>query len=169
MHITWNICFAMYMWNIKICCSFYPSSRDNKISTLYCRNNKQSRENRTKTPNSNEIQNGKSLILFVEINISTVNKKITWIINTPIHKSNYLFFVFFIYLALVPAVITFCSTETNMTHDGVPIPEACRKLEEAGADVVGVNCSRGPVTMMPLVKEIKKVCKVIYWFICKMA
>ncbi|VDI24542.1 betaine--homocysteine S-methyltransferase 1-like [Mytilus galloprovincialis] len=59
----------------------------------------------------------------------------------------------------VPAVITFCSTETNMTHDGVPIPEACRKLEEAGADVVGVNCSRGPVTMMPLVKEIKKVCK----------
>lgn len=47
-----------------------------------------------------------------------------------------------------------------MTTDDVPFPEACRRLEEAGAAVVGVNCGRGPRTMLPLVKEIKKVCKV---------
>lgn len=48
----------------------------------------------------------------------------------------------------------------DMTTDDVPFPEACRRLEEAGAAVVGVNCGRGPRTMLPLVKEIKKVCKV---------
>ena len=67
--------------------------------------------------------------------------------------------MFFI-ISTVPAVITFASRENNLTHDGIPLPEACRRLEEAGADVVGLNCSRGPATMMPLIKEIKKVCKV---------
>jgi len=46
-----------------------------------------------------------------------------------------------------------------ITSDGVPLTEACRKLEEAGADVVGLNCARGPATMMPLMREIRKVCK----------
>jgi len=32
--------------------------------------------------------------------------------------------------------------------------EAFRKLKEAGATVVGLNCSRGPATMLPLLKEI---------------
>lgn len=67
-----------------------------------------------------------------------------------------MFFIIF----TVPAVITFASRENNLTHDGIPLPEACRRLEEAGADVVGLNCSRGPATMMTLIKEIKKVCKV---------
>ena len=61
---------------------------------------------------------------------------------------------------IVPAVITLCSTESNLTHDGIPLPEACRRLEEAGADVVGLNCSRGPVTMLSAIKEVKKACKV---------
>lgn len=47
-----------------------------------------------------------------------------------------------------------------MTTDDVPIPEACRRLEEAGAAVVGLNCARGPETMIPLLREIRKVCKV---------
>ena len=48
----------------------------------------------------------------------------------------------------------------DFLFDGVPIVEACRRLEEEGAAVVGLNCGRGPATMVPLLKEIKKVCKV---------
>ncbi|XP_061177224.1 betaine--homocysteine S-methyltransferase 1-like [Saccostrea echinata] len=59
----------------------------------------------------------------------------------------------------VPAVITLTAYFPDTTTDDVPIPEACRRLEEAGAAVVGLNCGRGPSTMIPLVKEIKKVCK----------
>jgi len=59
----------------------------------------------------------------------------------------------------LPMVITLNANPTGKTFDGVPLPEACRRLEEAGADVVGVNCARGPDTMIPLVKEIRKVCK----------
>ncbi|XP_077977724.1 betaine--homocysteine S-methyltransferase 1-like [Glandiceps talaboti] len=45
-----------------------------------------------------------------------------------------------------------------LTGDMVLLTEACRKLKEAGADVVGLNCGRGPQTMLPLMKELKKVC-----------
>ena len=38
--------------------------------------------------------------------------------------------------------------------------EAFRKLEAAGADVLGLNCARGPATMLPLMEEIKKCIKV---------
>ena len=44
--------------------------------------------------------------------------------------------------------------------DGVTVADCVRQLEEAGADVVGLNCGRGPETMIPLLEEIKKVCKV---------
>ncbi|XP_048769994.1 betaine--homocysteine S-methyltransferase 1-like [Ostrea edulis] len=59
----------------------------------------------------------------------------------------------------VPAVITFAPYCPDETVDGVPIPEACRRLEDAGAAVVGVNCARGPKTMIPLLKDIRKACK----------
>ena len=36
---------------------------------------------------------------------------------------------------------------------GLDAAEACRRLEEAGADVVGLNCSRGPATMLPLIAQ----------------
>ena len=48
----------------------------------------------------------------------------------------------------------------DITVDDIPFPQALRKLEEAGAAVVGLNCARGPKTMLPLIKEIRKVCKV---------
>ncbi len=38
----------------------------------------------------------------------------------------------------------------------VPIPEACKRLKEAGADVVGINCFAGPDTFIPLIKKIKQ-------------
>ncbi|XP_060082014.1 betaine--homocysteine S-methyltransferase 1-like isoform X1 [Ylistrum balloti] len=59
----------------------------------------------------------------------------------------------------LPAVITIVCYNPDMTLDDVPIAEACRRLEEAGADVVGLNCGRGPKTMLPLIKEIRKTCK----------
>ncbi|XP_033739938.1 betaine--homocysteine S-methyltransferase 1-like [Pecten maximus] len=59
----------------------------------------------------------------------------------------------------LPAVITIVCYNPDITLDDVPIAEACRKLEEAGAAVVGLNCGRGPRTMLPLIREIRKVCK----------
>lgn len=41
------------------------------------------------------------------------------------------------------------------TADGHTWAEACRILEEKGADVVGLNCGRGPATMLPLLREIR--------------
>ena len=43
----------------------------------------------------------------------------------------------------LPVIATFASTGET-TIDGVAFDEACRQLEAAGADVVGLNCSRGP-------------------------
>jgi len=59
----------------------------------------------------------------------------------------------------VPAVITLTAYFPDRTTDDVPFTEACKRLEELGADVVGINCARGPDIMLPLVKEIKAVCK----------
>lgn len=55
----------------------------------------------------------------------------------------------------LPAVITFSPTTAN-TCDGYSWAEACKKLEENGADVVGLNCGRGPETMLPILKDIRQ-------------
>ena len=44
--------------------------------------------------------------------------------------------------------------------DDVTVVEACRRLEELGADVVGLNCYVGPKMMLPLLKPIREACKV---------
>jgi len=59
----------------------------------------------------------------------------------------------------LPSVITMRLHTTDFTYDGVPIGEACRKLEEAGADVVGLNCFRGPRTIITAMKEVRAACK----------
>jgi betaine-homocysteine S-methyltransferase len=41
-------------------------------------------------------------------------------------------------------------------RDNYTVPEACRRLKDAGADVVGMNCIRGPNTMLPLLKELSE-------------
>ena len=56
----------------------------------------------------------------------------------------------------LPAVITLAVHREPVTWDGWTPAEACARLEEAGADVVGLNCIRGPATMLPLVKEIRE-------------
>jgi betaine-homocysteine S-methyltransferase len=57
--------------------------------------------------------------------------------------------------AALPAVITFAPT-SEKTCDGYSWEEACKILEDKGADVVGLNCGRGPETMMPLLEKIRK-------------
>ena len=69
-------------------------------------------------------------------------------------------FPYFLALFIVPAVVSLNPHSKDQTSDGLTFTEACRKLEESGADVVGLNCGRGPKTMMPLIREIRKVCKV---------
>ena len=54
----------------------------------------------------------------------------------------------------LPAVVTFAST-SDTTIDGVEFDEACRRVAKAGADVVGLNCSRGPATMLPMLAKIR--------------
>ena len=39
--------------------------------------------------------------------------------------------------------------------DDIELDEACRRVADAGADVVGLNCSRGPATMLPILERIR--------------
>ena len=56
----------------------------------------------------------------------------------------------------LPAVITLAVHRAPETRDGLAPAEACARLADAGADVVGLNCIRGPWTMLPLIREIRE-------------
>jgi betaine-homocysteine S-methyltransferase len=55
----------------------------------------------------------------------------------------------------LPAVVTL-AVHLDGLRDGVPVEESARRLEQAGAEVVGLNCTRGPVTMLPLLRKIRR-------------
>ena len=59
----------------------------------------------------------------------------------------------------LPSVITISPMGENIMRDGISIVDTCKELEQRGADVVGMNCFRGPATMMPYLKEIRKAIK----------
>jgi betaine-homocysteine S-methyltransferase len=54
----------------------------------------------------------------------------------------------------LPAVITLAIHQDPLTREGWTPAEACRRLADAGATVVGLNCIRGPRTMVPLLQSI---------------
>jgi betaine-homocysteine S-methyltransferase len=56
----------------------------------------------------------------------------------------------------VPAVITLSIHQQPETREGWSPAEACARLADAGADVVGLNCIRGPRTMLPLLAAIRE-------------
>ena len=56
----------------------------------------------------------------------------------------------------LPAVITLSVHQEGTTGEGWTPEETCKRLEDAGADVVGVNCIRGPKTMFPLLEKIRE-------------
>ena len=53
------------------------------------------------------------------------------------------------------AVVTFAVHRDGTLRDGVSPADACRQAEQAGASVVGLNCIRGPQTMLPLLPAIR--------------
>src|SRR5207253_10822157 len=54
----------------------------------------------------------------------------------------------------LPSLVSFASSNER-TIDGYEFDEACKRLEDRGADAVGLNCSRGPETMLPLIDRIR--------------
>lgn len=50
----------------------------------------------------------------------------------------------------LPSVVTLAIHRRGTTREGWPVAEACQRLADAGAGVVGLNCIRGPATMLPL-------------------
>ena len=57
--------------------------------------------------------------------------------------------------ASLPAVINLAIFRDPHTREGLTPAEACKRLEDAGADVVGLNCVRGPASMLPLLGDIR--------------
>jgi len=55
----------------------------------------------------------------------------------------------------LPTVITLAPMAGNAMSDGYGIVETAQELEQRGADVVGMNCFRGPETMLPWLREIR--------------
>ena len=56
----------------------------------------------------------------------------------------------------LPAVMTISPMGENTMRDNWGIVDACKELEQRGADVVGMNCFRGPTTMVPYLEDIRK-------------
>jgi len=56
----------------------------------------------------------------------------------------------------LPTVITLAPMAFEEMADGLSIVETAQRLEQQGADVVGMNCFRGPDTMMPWLKQIRE-------------
>jgi betaine-homocysteine S-methyltransferase len=55
----------------------------------------------------------------------------------------------------LPSVVTFTVNRTGCLRKGETPEDGCRQAEAAGADVVGLNCARGPATMLPLLERIR--------------
>jgi betaine-homocysteine S-methyltransferase len=55
----------------------------------------------------------------------------------------------------LPAMVTLASVRPTATYDDVDYVEACKVLADHGAAIVGLNCSRGPATMLPLLEQIR--------------
>ncbi len=58
----------------------------------------------------------------------------------------------------LPSCITFTPLR-DATRDGYAWDEACRMLEDRGADIVGINCGRGPDTAYGVIEKIRKAVK----------
>ncbi len=56
----------------------------------------------------------------------------------------------------LPSMVTLAATQPGQTRDGYDYVEACRILAGHGATIVGMNCDRGPASMLPLVARIRE-------------
>ncbi len=55
----------------------------------------------------------------------------------------------------LPAMVTLASTRPHQTWDGYDYVDACKILADQGADIVGLNCDRGPATMLPIIERVR--------------
>ena len=55
----------------------------------------------------------------------------------------------------LPVVLTIAPMAIEEMAEGIGIVETCQRLEQAGADVVGMNCFRGPETMLSWLEQIR--------------
>ncbi len=55
----------------------------------------------------------------------------------------------------IEAVVTLAPVLGDRMSDGAGIADTCKELEQGGAAAVGMNCFRGPETMMPHVRAIR--------------
>jgi len=55
----------------------------------------------------------------------------------------------------LPAMVTLATTQPAKTWDGYDYVEACQALADSGAAIVGLNCDRGPATMLPLIARVR--------------
>jgi betaine-homocysteine S-methyltransferase len=56
----------------------------------------------------------------------------------------------------LPAMVTLAGSRPEATWDGYDYVDACQILADHGAAVVGLNCDRGPATMLPLAARIRQ-------------
>jgi len=56
----------------------------------------------------------------------------------------------------MPAVVTLGLMNNGVLEDGYSVENACARLKQQGADVVGMNCFRGPKTMTPYLQGVRQ-------------
>jgi betaine-homocysteine S-methyltransferase len=59
----------------------------------------------------------------------------------------------------LPVMVTISFEKEPRTSDGKTAADAARALVDAGADIVGVNCLRGPELTLPFLDEMRKAVK----------
>ncbi len=59
----------------------------------------------------------------------------------------------------LPTMVTVCFEQNAVTPDGKTPAECAKALADAGADIVGVNCLRGPELTLPIVEEMRRAVK----------
>ena len=59
----------------------------------------------------------------------------------------------------VPVFCTLSFEKVGKTMMGQSVEQVCRELEEAGADAIGMNCSLGPETALPVIREFSEKTK----------
>ena len=56
----------------------------------------------------------------------------------------------------LPAVVTMILSKEDQCREGVGLVEMSKRLEQTGAEVVGLNCGRGPATIWDAVMEVRQ-------------
>jgi betaine-homocysteine S-methyltransferase len=59
----------------------------------------------------------------------------------------------------LPIMVTMSFEDKPVTRDGKSPAECAKALADAGADIVGTNCWRGPKHILPIVAEMRKATK----------